>query len=218
VEPDLTDALVGLIEYKDAATATHTWRVVFYAMAVAEALKLDTETTRRFGRAAALHDMGKIDVPGEILRKPGKLTEEEFAVVRTHPELGHQRLVTLGETDQLVIDLVRHHHERWDGKGYPDQIAGENIPSLVRYFSIIDTFDALTSIRAYRADTSPGSADRAIAIIKADSGTAFDPEAVNVFVRLQEAGTIDWIRGYSNDQRAFSLAAARDEAGMRKNE
>lgn len=215
MEAELTDALVGLIEYKDAATATHTWRVVFYAMAVAEELGTDPERTRRIARAAALHDVGKIDIPGAILRKPSALTPEEYEIVQQHPALGYDRLIALGETDQLVLDVVRHHHERWDGRGYPDGLVGEQIPCFVRYFSIIDTFDALTGLRSYRGQTDAEAAKTAIAIIEDDAGQAYAPEAVELFVRLFDSGKLDWIRAYSNDETAFSIAAANDELGMR---
>ena len=159
--PDIIHALVRTIELKDACTAAHTWRVVLYSRAMAERLGFDADVISRISDAAAMHDLGKIDIPDGILTKPGRLTDEEFEVIKTHPVLGQDRLVELGVTDQIMLDLVRHHHERWDGAGYPDRLEGERIPVGARIFSVIDTFDALTSFRPYRKDVGEAAAERA---------------------------------------------------------
>lgn len=192
------DALVGLIEYKDASTAAHTWRVVLYAIAVADALEIDDALMPRIAQAAALHDVGKIDIPSTILRKPGPLTNDEMLIVKRHPIIGFQRLRSLGIDDPLILDLVRYHHERWDGTGYPDGLQGEQIPLDARFFAVIDVFDALTSVRPYRKTAGPDAAPRAIEIIHQHTGTHYDPTCVEVFTDLYEASSLDWILNYFN--------------------
>src|SRR5436190_9292254 len=112
MSPQIVQALVRIIELKDACTAAHSWRVVLYTRALAEEARLPAELVGRLSFAAALHDMGKIDIPDEILQKPGPLLPGEFAVIKTHAPIGHERLVRMGETDPVMLALVRHHHER----------------------------------------------------------------------------------------------------------
>lgn len=206
MDASLVEALVGLISYKDASTAAHTWRVVLYARAIADELAWDEPTKLRLARAAALHDIGKIDIPGDILRKPARLDDEEVAIIREHPALGYDRLRSLGETDQLVLDLVRHHHERWDGTGYPDGLAGEQIPEAARHFAVVDTFDALTSRRPYRAQVGPEAGERAVAIIREGRGTCYANESVDLFCTLYDAGKLAWIMDYYNDEADLAEA------------
>ncbi|MEO0512490.1 MAG: HD-GYP domain-containing protein [Planctomycetota bacterium] len=206
------DALIGLIEYKDASTAAHTWRVVLYSLAVSDRLRVPDEIKARVALAAALHDVGKIDVPSAVLRKPGPLTDAEFAQIRRHPVDGYRRLRSLGESDPLVLDLVRYHHERWDGGGYPDGLAGREIPRPARLFAVIDTFDALTSLRPYRREAGPGAAPRAIEIIHEGVGTQYDPRAVEIFSDLHESGELEWILNYYNTPGEMSELGGRTEA------
>jgi HD-GYP domain-containing protein (c-di-GMP phosphodiesterase class II) len=200
VNPEQVQSLVSAIERKDALTAAHTWRVVLYSRALAEARGVDHATIARITQAAALHDVGKLDIPDAILQKPGKLTDEEFEVIKTHPALGHARLLALGETDDIILSLVRHHHERLDGLGYPDGLKGKAIllgPSL---FSVIDSFDALTSIRPYRQDVGEAAAERAMEELYAAAGTRYCPEAVRAFDRLFRSGQLGWILEHFNDR------------------
>lgn len=199
MDPDIVHSLVRAIELKDHSTAAHTWRVVLYARAMAEAESLDKDLIERLTIGAALHDLGKVDVPDGILTKPGRLTDEEFAVIKTHPDAGHRRLVGMGETDDVLLNLVRHHHERWDGDGYPDRLRGEAIPLGARYFAVIDTFDALTSVRPYRREVGEDAAERAIAILQNGAGTHYWPNAVDLFVDLYRTGQLGWILHYFND-------------------
>jgi diguanylate cyclase len=192
--------LVREIERKDASTAAHTWRVVLYARAMAESLGLPRRRIETITRGAALHDIGKLCVPDAILRKPGPLTGEEFAVIQQHATHGHERLVALGETDADVLDLVRHHHERWDGAGYPDGLAGESVSLGARVFAVIDSFDALTSVRPYRRDIGEGAAERALAILEDGKGSRYWPEAVDLFASLYRGGGLTWILHYFNDR------------------
>ncbi len=200
LDPAIVAALVKSLELKDGATASHTWRVVLYTRAIAEAAGIDHETMARITTGAALHDLGKIEIPDEILQKPGKLTPEEFEIIKTHAPLGHERLVRMGVKDPIVLNLVRHHHERVDGSGYPDGLAGDDIPIGARYFAVVDTFDALTSVRPYRTQIGEGAARRAIEIITNDVGSHYAPEAVDLFVQQYERGALDWILHYFNDE------------------
>jgi HD-GYP domain-containing protein (c-di-GMP phosphodiesterase class II) len=197
--PDTVQALVKAIELKDLSTAAHTWRVVLYTRAMAEAAGIDHEAIERYTTAAALHDLGKLDIPDAILQKPSSLTPEEFEVIKTHPALGHARLLHMEVSDPILLDLVRHHHERWDGKGYPDGVAGVQISTGPRYFSVIDSFDAMTSLRPYRRDVGEAAAERALDELAAGSGTRYWPEAVEMFSRLYRSGRLTWILHHFND-------------------
>ncbi len=199
MDPEIVEALVGVLEAKDLCTAAHSWRVILYARAMAEAAGLDHAMILRITYGAALHDVGKIDVPDEIILKPGPLTDAEFTVMKTHAALGHERLVRMGETDDVVLSLVRHHHERWDGKGYPDHLAGVDIPIAPRMFAVIDSFDAMTSVRPYRTDIGPDAAKRAIDELAAGAGTRYATDAVTLFTALFSRGGLNWILEYFND-------------------
>jgi len=210
--PDIVASLVRTIELKDRSTAAHTWRVVLYARAMSEAMGLTQEQIERVSTAAALHDLGKIDIPDAILQKPGPLTDEEFEVIKTHAALGHDRLVRMGVDDPMILELVRHHHERYDGGGYPDAISGEQIKLAPRIFSVIDTFDALTSHRPYRADVGKAAGERASRVIEEAAGAHYHPEAADLFLRLYRSGEIDWILDYFNDDRALPALPTDAEA------
>jgi len=199
VAPDLVAALVAAIELKDRSTAAHTWRVVLYTRTLAEEAKLSHDFVNRLTTAAALHDVGKIDIRDEILQKPGPLTNEEFEAMKRHTTLGHLRLKRMGETDDVILDLVRHHHERWDGLGYPDGQKGEAIPLAARYFAVVDSFDAMTSVRPYRNQTGIRAAEKAIGELRSQAGSRYFPDAVDVFGRLYETGKLNWILEYFND-------------------
>jgi len=188
------------IERKDATTAAHTWRVVLYTRTMAERAGLKPEFIERLTHAAALHDIGKLEIPDEILQKPGKLTDVEYAVIQTHSAAGHAWLKALGETDELVLQLVRHHHERMDGTGYPDHLQGDEIPEPARYFAVIDSFDALTSVRPYRTDVGAAAAERAIVELNSKRETWYCDESVDLLTDLYRSGAIDWILDYCNDR------------------
>lgn len=197
--PDIIAALVGVLEAKDVSTAAHTWRVVLYTRALSEAFGLDHDTVDRLSFAAALHDVGKIDIPEAVLLKPGPLDAAEFDVMRRHTTLGHERLLRMGEDDPLALTLVRSHHERWDGKGYPDSLAREDIPRPARFFAVVDSFDAMTSFRPYRSLVGPEAARRAVVELEAGMGSRYDTEAVRAFTDLYRTGSLAWILEYFND-------------------
>ncbi|WP_405457320.1 HD-GYP domain-containing protein [Paenibacillus sp. HJGM_3] len=178
--------LIVATETKDAYTAGHNYRVAMYGLQLAQAMNLDSELLQALARGGLIHDVGKIQVPSEILNKPGKLTADERIVIEQHPEIGYEMCKYIGfMTEELSV--IRHHHEKWDGTGYPDKLKGKEISLLARILAIADVYDALTSRRSYR---EPWSQDRALQLIVEGSGTHFDPECVSAFVRLCNRGEL----------------------------
>jgi putative nucleotidyltransferase with HDIG domain len=168
------------IESADAYTGGHCDRVAAYACTLAEAAGLDRQSLFWFRTGALLHDVGKIVVPLEVLNKPGKLTDEEFEVMKRHAAAGEEMLHDV-DFPWDVKPMVRHHHEQWGGTGYPDRLAGEAIPFAARILCIADVYDALTSDRPYRAAFSQ---EKAISIMTAEAGRSFDPELFPLFLKL----------------------------------
>ncbi len=167
-------ALSRAIEAKDPYTHGHSSRVWNYARVAAEQLSLSTDQLARLRLGCYLHDVGKIRIPGRVLNKPGPLTEEEFAIVKFHP-LYSERIVSAIEAFSHVAKTIRHHHERMDGEGYPDGLAGDAIPLLARIMSVADALDAMTSDRPYRAAlTEPAAAEE----LKRCSSMPFDARMV----------------------------------------
>lgn len=190
MDVQIVQAMVGVLEAKDLSTAAHTWRVVLYTRVLAQKAGVSADILHRLTHAAALHDVGKIEIPEEILQKPGPLTPSEYEVMKTHAALGHERLLRMQEDDAILLNLVRHHHERFDGLGYPDRLRGTDIPVVARYFAVVDTFDALTSHRHYRHDVGADAARRAIVELQAGAGTRYDPDAVALFTALYHEGRV----------------------------
>lgn len=177
------ETLATAIDAKDEVTHGHIRRVQVAALALARELGIgDPMTLQAIEAAALLHDTGKIAVPEHILNKPGKLTPAEFEKMKLHAPIGAEILSAI-EFPYPVVPIVRHHHENWDGTGYPDRIAGEAIPIGARILSVVDCFDALTSDRPYRRRMS--NAD-AIAILTERRGTMYDPKIVDAFVQAHE--------------------------------
>jgi putative nucleotidyltransferase with HDIG domain len=174
---DIVSAWARSIESKDPYTLGHCERVADYACAILLALDPEESTLFWFRMGALLHDVGKINVPTEILNKPGKLTPEERGLMESHPVAGVELLKDV-EFPWDVLPMVRSHHERWDGKGYPDRLTGEEIPLHARVLALADVFDALTTDRPYRPAFSPQEAMR---IMREDCGKAFDPTLFAVF-------------------------------------
>jgi response regulator RpfG family c-di-GMP phosphodiesterase len=173
-------SLVRTVEQRDPYTAGHARRVRRYALQLAAALELEPRTCRQLGLAAMLHDIGKVGVPDAVLHKPGRLTPEEDRIVRAHPEMG-ERILAPVIRSRAVLAGIRGHHERLDGTGYPDGLAGGQIPLLARLVAIPDCFDALTTCRAYRPALP---LDEALALLQGGAGTQFDPVFVEVFLRI----------------------------------
>jgi putative nucleotidyltransferase with HDIG domain len=182
-------ALASAVEARDAYTGKHAERVAAYGLALAEAygLRLGDEPQIEFG--FLLHDVGKVAVPDAILFKPGPLTDAERIVMQQHPVTGSE-IVREIEFLGAAREVIRSHHERWDGSGYPDALAGDAIPVAARVFAVADTLDALTTRRPYR---EPSTLDEARRIIDAGNGSHFDPTVIVAFRALPDA-TIDEIR------------------------
>jgi HD-GYP domain-containing protein (c-di-GMP phosphodiesterase class II) len=213
MSPEQVQELVKEIERKDLSTAAHTWRVVLYTRAMLEEFGIDHETIDIVTQAAALHDIGKVVIPDEILQKPGRLSAEEYEIIKLHPVAGYARMLTLGVTEEPILNLVRYHHERWDGLGYPFQAAGEDVPMGARVFAVIDAFDAMTSVRPYRSELGDRAAENALIELQAGMGTRYWSEGVEAFTNLFRTGRLDFILHYFNDEvpvPAFA-AARRDE-------
>jgi len=212
MNPATVANLVRQIEAKDLSTAAHTWRVVLYTRALLEHFGVDRELTALLTQGAALHDVGKLDIPDAILQKPGKLTDDEFEIIKLHPVTGNARMITLDVTDEPILNLVRYHHERWDGHGYPHQLKGEDIPIGPRVFAVIDSFDAMTSVRPYRQHIADNAADLALVELQAGMGTRYWPEAVEGFTDLYRTGRLDHIVHYFNDDVPLpAFEQARDD-------
>jgi HD-GYP domain-containing protein (c-di-GMP phosphodiesterase class II) len=160
---------------KDPSTEGHTRRVATLAVAIGERLDLPEGRLRQLALGGLLHDVGKLSVPNAILNKPGKLTDSEFAEIRRHPGAGRELLTELGGFPPLVLDLVESHHERLDGRGYPNGVPAGELDLAVRILTVADVYDALTADRVYRA---AWSAERALALLEDETGTAFDPDCV----------------------------------------
>jgi HD-GYP domain-containing protein (c-di-GMP phosphodiesterase class II) len=170
-----------LLEADDAYTGgEHSHGVVALSLDVGDALGLEGRDRRNLEFAALLHDIGKIRVPDEIINKPGKLTDEEFEVVKRHPIDGQEMLERVGGVLSEVGIIVRHHHERWDGRGYPDRIAGDEIPLAARIICACDAYSAMTTNRSYRAAMPVG---QALAELQRCAGGQFDPAVVGALTR-----------------------------------
>lgn len=168
------------IGYRDNETFQHTLRVTEIALAIGEALSLDEKTLENLRRGAILHDVGKIGIPDNILRKPKAFTKEEEAIMRTHTSFAYELLRPIDFLkDALSVPYC--HHERWDGKGYPQGLKGDNIPLLARIFSVADVYDAMTSERPYR---HAWTREAALEYIRSQSGKHFDPRIVDVFLGI----------------------------------
>jgi putative nucleotidyltransferase with HDIG domain len=171
-------ALTSALEARDPYTEAHTGRIRDLALAVALAMKVGPEERRAVHLGALLHDVGKIGVSDSILRKPGPLNDDEWKVMREHPEIG-ERMLEKVDFLQPALVVVRHHHERWDGRGYPDGLKGEEIPLAARIVGVCDAYDAMTSDRPYRKAMTK---DDACGEILTESGTQFDPRCAQLLV------------------------------------
>jgi HD-GYP domain-containing protein (c-di-GMP phosphodiesterase class II) len=176
-------ALADAVEARDAYTARHAERVAAYGLEIARACGVETDDASELEFGFLLHDVGKVGISDAILHKPGRLTDAEREAMRRHPVIGED-IVRGIDFLAGAREVVRSHHERWDGAGYPDRLAGEGIPLAARVFAVADTFDALTSDRPYRAAASFRTARRVIA---AASGTQFDPAVADAFDDIADA-------------------------------
>lgn len=179
-------AIVNTIDAKDEYTKGHSQRVAEYSYLIAKELKMNEYDALNIKYVALLHDIGKIAIPDAILKKAGRLTDDEFAVMKSHSDEGAKILKDINIMPELDVG-ARHHHERYDGKGYPYGIKGDEIPLTARIICVADSYDAMSSNRVYRPRLTD---DEILKEIKRCTGTQFDPEVANAFVRLLKAGKI----------------------------
>ncbi len=173
-------AFVTALEVRDLYTQRHSARVAKYAHMIAGEMGCSEEELDVINFAGSLHDIGKIGIRDDILLKPGRLTADEYEKIKEHPVIGADIISKLGLWDR-EMEIIRHHHERYDGKGYPDGLAGDQIPKLARIMAVADCYDAMASDRAYRKKMDKNDA---LETIMRNSGTQFDPEAVDAFMRV----------------------------------
>ena len=199
---DTLIVLANAIELRDHYTVGHTWRVTNFSIEVCKELGWSPEKLKEVQMGGVLHDVGKIAVDDAVLRKPDKLTDEEYEKIKVHPERGAQLLQDV-EFLHPLIPYCLYHHERYDGKGYPYGLKGEEIPIEGRAVAVADTFDALTSNRPYRKGFDP---EKAMSIIREGKGTQFDPVCVDALVRAYEKGNIDRILQdyYKKDEKSIA--------------
>lgn len=185
IEASLSPSIKQMIaetEARDPYTAGHNFRVATYALQLGEEMGLPPEHLSALAQGCVVHDLGKIRLPDAILNKPGKLTPEERRIIETHPVIGYDMCKRVGFMPE-ELQIIRSHHERWDGNGYPDRLKGEDIPLLARIAAVADVYDALTSTRAYRKAWSP---EEALAFLREQKGKQFDPSCVDAWVKVCE--------------------------------
>ncbi len=174
---DMVRALVNAIDQKDAYTSGHSNRVGYFARLLGAELGLSDDELQMLEWAALLHDVGKIGIRDDVLKKPGKLTDAEFEHIKEHPVRSYEVVRDIPQLE-AALDGVRHHHEHWDGSGYPDGLAGDDIPRQARIIQVADIFDALTTSRSYRKAFDP---EKALSILREEAGRVVDPQLVPIF-------------------------------------
>lgn len=196
INPPLLKSLLimaDIIEARDPYTGGHVWRVSQFAKLLALKAGLSHAEIIQASLAGYLHDLGKVGIPDQVLLKPGKLTEQEFKIIQTHPSIG-AKLLQSHPLCELVYEAVAHHHERLDGKGYPQGLPAKALSPLTRIVTLADAFDAMTSTRPYRAGMP---VPKALAHLLEEAGTQFDPQLVRHMVELGHAGDLKHIIGHS---------------------
>jgi len=186
--------MAWMVEARDPYTGGHLWRVSQYSLLLAREAGLEESEVARITLGGFLHDLGKVGVSDAILNKPGRLTEDEYDVIKTHPEVG-AGLLAGHPLAPLAVAAVLHHHERPDGDGYPKQLAGDEIPIDARIVGICDAFDAMTSSRPYRTGMP---IDRALSIIEDNLKQQFDSAFGEYFIGLGNSGVLNHIAGHSD--------------------
>ncbi|MFC5449375.1 HD-GYP domain-containing protein [Paenibacillus aestuarii] len=177
-----TQSYMNILSAKDNSIVKHSERVANYAMMIACEFNCLKQECFKYYLGGLLHDIGKVDIPDYILLKPSKLTPAEYEVIKKHPEFGYNKLKQYEIFKELqILEMVRHHHEQYDGTGYPLNLKGEEIPKAARILSVADSFEAMTASRVYRSEQS---LDFAIHQLREHKGTQFDPEVVDVFLEI----------------------------------
>ena len=174
------------LELHDSVSPGHTQRVTELTLELSRQIGIHGEQLKQIWRGAMLHDHGKVRIPEAVLRKKGPLSDEEWVVMRKHPTIAYEMLSPIPFLEPC-LSIPRYHHERWDGKGYPEGLSGEDIPLEARIFSVVDVWDALLHERSYRP---AWEYDRAIAYFEDQSGMHFDPRVVEAFLELLAGGRI----------------------------
>ncbi len=191
-------ALTAAIDAKDRYTRGHSERVAHLTRMLAEAAGLSPEAVERTHIAGLVHDVGKIGVPEEVLRKAGRLTDDEFGLIKLHPEIGHNILKDIPQLAD-VLPGVLHHHERFDGRGYPHRLAGEQIPLVARLIALADSFDAMSSTRTYRPAMPRQTV---LAEVAKCGGTQFDPDLAKLFVELDFTAYDEMVSRHVENERS----------------
>ena len=199
-------ALNMLLDLKDLRTGLHATRLAEWAVRVAEALGVERSELSDIERASLLHDIGKIGVPDDVLFKPGKLDEHETALARRHPEYGWAILQSIPGFERASL-LVLHHHERFDGTGYPAGLQGTEIPLGARIVAVVDAYDAMISDRAYRKGLPP---EEAIRRLRADKHSQFDPDVTELFITMTER--VENSGGFDQEIPSFTLPLAATQS------
>lgn len=184
---DITKVFSECVDMRDAYTNGHSSRVAKYTALLARELGKSDGEVQKMHQVALLHDVGKISIPDAVLNKPGRLTNDEFAVMKSHAQRGAEVLSNI-KIEMGLAEGAGAHHERYDGKGYPKGLKGEEIPEVARIISVADAFDAMHSTRPYREKMELGAA---VEEIKKGSGTQFSPDVVDAFMRLYQKGVFD---------------------------
>ena len=206
------EALARAIDARDPCTYGHSARVAAFSLEIADALGYPQDKREGLRRAALLHDIGKIGIEDHILRKAGALNYAEAKQMREHPVIGHQMLKDVPFLHSSLSG-IRHHHERWDGTGYPDTLGGEAIPVQVRILSVADVFDALTSDRPYRDAMSIGDA---MELITREAGQQFDPAVVSAFKARAESIVAILRQHRAQEAEVAERAPQPDEMALEK--
>ncbi|MGO5010662.1 HD-GYP domain-containing protein [Niallia sp. Sow4_A1] len=178
--------LAKMIDMRDPYTAYHSKNVAFYSREIAKEMKLPKKVWKQLYTGGLLHDIGKIGVADSIINKPGKLTDEEFEIIKQHTTLGYDLMKNIPRFKKIgILDMVLYHHERYDGKGYPEGLKGNEIPLVARIMAVADTFDAMTTNRVYRGKRN---IDEAIKEIENNKEKQFDPIVVDAFLKAATSG------------------------------
>jgi len=181
---EVVTSLAGAIDAKDEYTKGHSSSVSRYSEALARALHLPEKDVERIKLGALLHDIGKIGIPENVLRKPSKLTDEEWEIMKQHPSIGAEKVLMPNESLHDLIPIVKYHHEHWDGSGYPEKLKGEEIPLAARIVAVADAYHALISDRPYRKGMSN---EKACEILKVGAGIQWDKDLVREFINISES-------------------------------
>lgn len=195
-------ALAEGVEAKDPNTAYHCKRLSTYSVMLGEALGLPLEDLAALRKGGVLHDLGKVGIPDRILLKPGPLTPEEWAVMKKHPVIG-ERICRPMRSMRGVLPIIRHHHERWDGTGYPDGLKGEAIPLTARILQVVDAHDALRTRRPYKP---PFSKEKAMEILRGEMMEGkWDPKIMNIFLKILGGQPLPLEETYTDEMQVSAL-------------